>query len=453
MWESIRERVGLNPRNAGIPPSTSMPGMGVGAERGSDDAGAPPRMRPGELMLAEMARALNAGLGLTNSGERRPGDQPAADAPSNNMMFAPVWDPNQPLPPEGSFERFLVNLQADLRTVLADDGSSAPVDHDRAPSTTPTVSAAGASVSPEATTSTAEVAPESVRLPDDDDEEEEEESGPPALVDDDDSEEEDDEDDNDGREDEEDAEEPESATHPPPRTPTPIPPTSGIPFNQDHPAFAGMGAHDEASRPAINLWRLYRFDPIPAAQTHDQAARTTPLDTNVSFTRPPPSVVVSPPTPAHSIHEHPDTAEPAAMGEASEPGPSQPAPASPAPEQPTNVVVPVIVVGLQSVDVPGQDEHDDEPPMPNDMQQGAGPSNDPYGTTPMQDGVPTPGRPGARGRTWQSRAANALRTLRPGRRATSRGARATEGSGSRTFLIYVIGGKRAQSALTGSVLT
>jgi len=43
------------------------------------------------------------------------------------------------------------------------------------------------------------------------------------------------------------------------------------------------------------------------------------------------------------------------------------------------------------------------------------------------------------GRTWHSRAANAFRNLRPGRRA-SRTAQANEGLGSRTFLIYVIGG-------------
>jgi hypothetical protein len=51
-----------------------------------------------------------------------------------------------------------------------------------------------------------------------------------------------------------------------------------------------------------------------------------------------------------------------------------------------------------------------------------------------------PGRP----RGWQSRAASAIRNLRPGRRPADAGQAAppplSSPSGSRTFLIYVIGG-------------
>lgn len=46
-----------------------------------------------------------------------------------------------------------------------------------------------------------------------------------------------------------------------------------------------------------------------------------------------------------------------------------------------------------------------------------------------------------RGRGWQSRAANAIRNLRPGRRTTPPGPQhSVTTPGSRTFLIYVIGG-------------
>jgi len=46
-----------------------------------------------------------------------------------------------------------------------------------------------------------------------------------------------------------------------------------------------------------------------------------------------------------------------------------------------------------------------------------------------------------RGRGWQSRAANAIRNLRPGRRTTPPGPQhSVTAPGSRTFLIYVIGG-------------
>jgi len=57
------------------------------------------------------------------------------------------------------------------------------------------------------------------------------------------------------------------------------------------------------------------------------------------------------------------------------------------------------------------------------------------------DGMLGDGDPGPQphGRTWHSRAANAFRNLRPGRRA-SRAPQTSEGPGSRTFLIYVIGG-------------
>jgi len=57
------------------------------------------------------------------------------------------------------------------------------------------------------------------------------------------------------------------------------------------------------------------------------------------------------------------------------------------------------------------------------------------------DGMLGDGDAGAQapGRTWHSRAATAFRNLRPGRRA-SRATHVNEGPGSRTFLIYVIGG-------------
>ena len=83
-------------------------------------------------MLAEMARAFNIGLGLnglgTNGGTSRiegstatprapeaPSDAPAEDQQQQPPTTAP---PPIPIPPEGSFERFLVDLQVDLRRAL-----------------------------------------------------------------------------------------------------------------------------------------------------------------------------------------------------------------------------------------------------------------------------------------------------------------------------------------------
>ena len=133
-------------------------------------------------------------------------------------------------------------------------------------------------------------------------------------------------------------------------------------------------------------------------------------------------------------------------------------------EHRSNVVVPVIVVGLQSVNMDRQPPHipqphanrapamDDEDaegmefdgleqpmslplqiPEPDEFRRHSTPSN----TTSQEQN----GQPSARGRTWQSRAANAIRNLRPSRRnADTASPQPQEAPGSRTFLIYVIGG-------------
>ena len=133
-------------------------------------------------------------------------------------------------------------------------------------------------------------------------------------------------------------------------------------------------------------------------------------------------------------------------------------------EHRSNVVVPVIVVGLQSVNMDRQHPHmphlhanhtpaiDDEDgegmeydglehpmsmplhiPEPPELRHHSRPSS----TIQQEQGGQQP----ARGRTWQSRAANAIRNLRPSRRnADATSPQPQETTGSRTFLIYVIGG-------------
>ncbi|ESK95627.1 ring finger protein [Moniliophthora roreri MCA 2997] len=107
-----------------------------------------------------------------------------------------------------------------------------------------------------------------------------------------------------------------------------------------------------------------------------------------------------------------------------------------------NIVVPVIVVGLQSVNL---SLFGNPPPTAGttrnneDEQTAAGPegeaSDEQDGATDDQDRGP---------RRWTSRAADAFRNLRPGRRAsqppTGLLPDLLDGPGSRTFLIYVIGG-------------
>jgi hypothetical protein len=388
---------------------------GIGADRTQ-------RMRPGEMMLAEMARALNAGLGLAGNGgvsasaERRQGvSEAAGDA---HVVFPPVVDATTNLPPEGTFERFLANLQSDLRTILSDESPIGSSD-------------SAASVPPASSTADAERQETTVSAAQHRDEHDNHEDELPSLVTDtqsvadSDNDEFQDADENVSHE----ATAGETSTTPP-RTPTPIPPAPGLVPSQDSSATEDAAAARRRDRPVINLWRIHRFDPIPAVHAQEHATRPAaaggapngPLFSGLPDVGGVP--VVPLPTPATS--ETPTVT----------PGPSSAAPSENASRAAPNVVVPVIVVGLQSVDVMEHDEPEDDgahghlPVGPGTPATDAGLQDSPFGT----------GRPTTpRGRTWQSRAATALRTWRPGMRG-SRTRRNTEGTGSRTFLIYVIGG-------------
>jgi len=73
-------------------------------------------------MLAEMARAFNIGLGLNELGgaNQTENDQHfhAAGAGASEEATGEGGRREGELPPEGSFDRFLVDLQADLRLAL-----------------------------------------------------------------------------------------------------------------------------------------------------------------------------------------------------------------------------------------------------------------------------------------------------------------------------------------------
>ncbi|KAJ3504927.1 hypothetical protein NLJ89_g7679 [Agrocybe chaxingu] len=302
---------------------------------------------------------------------------------------------------------------------------------------------------------------------------------------------------------------------------------------QTHPAPAvhGLGATagttnhiDAAGR--INWWRLYRFPPIvstrvelppirrqgsgvgtpaPAAAagstptesgpTPDAAQAppfinlegssdtspvvADPLATTSSTLSPQPSL--SPDVPFPSSHSTPSSyVSPSTSSTSSNTNTtpsssnSNPMPTltSPPPLM-LDAVVPVIVVGLQSVnsewppDMPptqGTDEGIDffgQPPASGSDGAGVDPidgeeidESDPWGVDAQEVGMGAGaegvGRPNGRPRGWQSRAANAIRNLRPGgRRNAEAGAAGLHNPtqipslaapGSRTFLIYVIGG-------------
>ncbi|OBZ71106.1 hypothetical protein A0H81_08618 [Grifola frondosa] len=397
VWESVRDRLGLSARN---------PSLNGAQPDGSSAVGGETRMRPGEMMLAEMARALNIGLGLNSDGGSGGARPVPTHQPAAGGEGAGVVDGNSPSPPEDSFEQFLINLQADLRAALTADGLEGDDTSDsQLPANQPSSEVLQSPPTGE----------DNPPLQNDNDDE------PPPLADLSDSDEDDDEEDEDNVD--------HYAEHPP-RTPTPIPTINEIPFASEQRASPrGIAAqpaeHAERRPPGINLWRLYRFQPIVASQTQTHAASTSSGTSAATEIHASPSTPLAPHLPSSSTTPSPSE------GAGSTTSATVDANAN------ANMVVPVIVVGLQSVDMGRaleQEPGDADIPLSPDDTRTAYPAE---GTTASDGG---PGPAGARGRTWQSRAANALRTLRPGlRRGGSRG-RGVSDAGSRTFLIYVIGG-------------
>lgn len=383
-----------------------------------------------EIMLAEMARAFNLGLGLSEEdGANAHGDStyiPVSHSPATGSSPAAVSGGDASIPgaeprpigyaarrqglleppesPEGSFERFLVDLQADLRIAL----SGPEVFHGHSPT-----NATEASGSPAVNGRPAEAS------------ENNRDSSIPApmfraTV-------------TDEHNDEISLEQETSGDEPGDYGDNDVTPEPRVlsPLRQGATADAVPGSNTTFRteyRPGggINWWRSYRFPPITTPQAHGLT---------------------------------PTGAQPPVAGSSSDPSSTTFGAAASASESDSNTVVPVIVVGLQSVNMDerggpgafGEHAHDHEDIFGNANAEGDlqadGTDVNIGGTWPAdgEDGTPgaTHAHPGAPPiRSWHTRAANALRNLRPGRRTTR--ATQNEGAGSRTFLIYVIGGTYVQ---------
>jgi len=371
-WDSLRDRLGL--RDGRNNPENTTPEL-------FGDGRDPGRTGAGEAMITEMARALGTGLGLQEEGPGRPADGPTVATPNAMINVSPVP------PPEGTFERFLYNLQADLRVVLSED---VPAEQPENP-TGPAESADEVSATPGELGSDMDI-PQVVITDHGDDQPSTDPSNHTEVTD--------------------------STETPDSTTPmSPLPQTQGAPTADHRPTAGG-----------INLWRSYRFPPIiapprpsPPVSGADQTtiASSSPLPI-------PPSIL--PTEPAHPGHPpRPDT-----------PVPSSTIPPQPALPAQVDVVVPVIIVGLQSVNV--------DPRGPEQSEEGDGlfarPDHAGDGSVPPPDawGHGEDGEQTVRGRPWHTRAADALRNLRPGRRIGPSTTNANDRGASRTFLIYVIGG-------------
>jgi hypothetical protein len=358
-WDNLRDRLGLHPGRADGDP---LPGY---QSDDREDRFAPRPNGAGDTMISEMARALGTGLGLQEEGaSRRNSTVPPPDpAPSADTSAVGATPANAPAPAEGTFERFLFNLQADLRTVLSDDNTS---------TTTPPTSDPESAEAPSTSNDQPEI-PAAVNSPT----EREVVTEVPADVD--------------------------------VTTPIPAPDPSAQPSSPLH--------HDRRAGGGINLWRSYRFPPIVAPP------RPSPLFQ--------PNIPVAATAPYSPIV--PESTTPLQPAETATPVP----PIFPA----LDIVVPVIIVGLQSVSVENRamaDQHEDPEgifPRPEST----------AGLTPAEaadfEGIPMEDRPNTpRGRPWHSRAASAFRNLRPGRRPGMNATGTNDRNASRTFLIYVIGG-------------
>ncbi|PCH43073.1 hypothetical protein WOLCODRAFT_153130 [Wolfiporia cocos MD-104 SS10] len=328
-----------------------------------------------------------------------------------------------PAPAEDSFERFLLNLQNDLRIALSEDGAAERPQRDSvhsshlSSSTTPAQQDLAPVAGSSSMRSGTPVNQSEYPVPESEDPDED---NPPPLEDGSDLEDEydaDDDEDMDNEHDEHD--EHDHGTNMPrsPRSPTPIP---GSFFDHRYVPDGGRRA------PGVNLWRLYRFQPIPASQMQGHAATMSTTASHYASVD-----ATSPASPEAAGSATSDSHPPSSTtttpldtpAEGAEPSKPQ-APSPAVTDQNANVMVPVIVVDHTQ---PSDDVHSTESSLgsaENWWNQSS--------TAPMD--IPSRGRP------WRSRAADALRPLLPGRRSGSHNRQLTDANGARTFLIYVIGG-------------
>ncbi|KAG1777204.1 hypothetical protein EV702DRAFT_970122 [Suillus placidus] len=411
VWSSLRDRLGLR-----------TPGMGApGADEGT---GRPSPRDARELLLTEMARAFNLGLGL--------GRPPVPDVTNASGPASPVAEPlfangggtsDVPImPPPGSFERFLIDLQSDLRVALAQD--SVPVDADN-------------EGNDEGVGDENNHVGERHEIEDVPDGTNDNEFYDTAASDIDDN------------MPELQSVSDEASTISDAHTARESPGTNNDSLGHSESAETDMpfriprispGSTSRTEHTPINWWRLYRFPAITAPASRSTQAPTIVQQGSAPQPLPhadgdgvqnaggppaaPSSLPFTPSEMSNTTHATPDADLTAGV----QPGNSN--------EQ-RNVVIPVIVVGLQSVHA----EH--ERPTEGDMmdldfgsESGMSPPT-PAPTAPPE--FPPEDTRQSRGRSWQSRAADAIRNLRPGRRAAVARQTALEPPGSRTFLIYVIG--------------
>ncbi|KAN0130201.1 hypothetical protein V8E53_011958, partial [Lactarius tabidus] len=463
-WAGLRDRLGLRPSSptSASAPAPTSPAPAIPPPSPEPEQASPPTttsasrptspIDPRTQLLADMARAFQMGMGLddtppgsgagTGTGSRSGAGATGAQAQQQasspaNAIEVNLGDGQQrqqqqaeqqqerPPPPEDSFERFLMDLQVDLRRTLEATEPEPEPEAEPADAAEPE-----AAVDVEPDTRPPLVYPREM-LTSSADADVDFCQGLPALPDDDDddllSDDGDELDAEDGDDEAEEAPQAQPESRPAPPTQTPRRTVAG---SERRP---GGG---------INWWRMYRFPPMIVPHAHGSAHSPATAPTSTS-----------PPAVAHPSTEANTTTTTAAPGEVGSPDVQT---------QDGNTVVPVIVVGLQSVHGHGHahahrhaEEHPPPPPtlppppMPQDPTAAHDNEHavqeDATGEVPATAETP---RDRDRERRWSTRAADALRGFRPATGAgagsaggAETGARASDdGHGSTTFFIYVIGG-------------
>ncbi|KAF7293194.1 RING finger protein [Mycena chlorophos] len=266
-WNALRERLGPT----ALPPPTATP---VSTPPSTPTSPQDERSR----MLAEMARAFNVGLGLSAPSGSNSSSSASEESSNSN-------EPPAPLPEEGTFDRFLVDLQSDLRVTLAprrdDDELPLTIPLPPSPSLEPVDSGDDADVPEESH----DVVPEAEETPVGDT----------------------------------------SATTASPSAEGEAEQEASI----SHRAGTGPGA--------VNWWRLYRFPAIPVATRTSDIAPSSAASATDTAPALPEDAIAAAPIPASESHSS-SSSEPSSSSSSS----SATTPAA-------RTVVPVIVVGLQSV--------------------------------------------------------------------------------------------------------
>jgi hypothetical protein len=422
---------------------------------------------PGTQLLADMTRAFQMGLGPEDGSG--PGSR--LGAPSSPAIEVNLGDgqrqqqqvqQQERSPPEDSFDRFLMDLQVDLRRTLEDGRPENELEPEQEQEQEQEVTPAGVDAQPlvypqeaplstygvESATEALDFSEDLPALPLDDDDllPNHDEADTPVIGD-------------DGQPGLE--EEPVTTVSPPvplSQPPPPSPPPSQLPVMPLPPMRRTVAGSERRPGGGINWWRMYRFPPMVVPPGIMGSSPASPL---------PPSTTAptAPTTTSDSVDSSPEAgalpSEPASTPTASDTQAQTQA-------HNGNTVVPVIVVGLQSVHgyghthvhrhTEGRDEHllqQLQQQAQAQQQQDAGQDHD----HPVLDDLPgqavETSRDRERERRWSTRAADTFRGLRPahGSGSTSRegsgssgneggDARASDdGHGSTTFFIYVIGGK------------